>query len=297
MAFLQPDILPAMAEAIHRQLAAARGGRLAEDSLVANVVPTGLSKGSGGEKYFNDTLRELAGIGAIEISEGQVALPGDGKRVRDRRAMPSIVRSKVMAAELDVDLWEKDELGSLVLLGARDLVRALAWFLSLDVLAGPYSYDKGASPLSRLQEDHTGERLILNDTRWLPFVRWARYLGFLRDAGRSGQAVLPDPTHAVRAVLPTCVTNNDWAPLSAVVPAIGEALPVLDRGIYRRAILEHGAGGPERAADCSPSLTLAFERLRASGDIELDVGAGDSEKLVFANNRGAFHALRLSGAA
>jgi hypothetical protein len=297
MAFLQPDILPAMAEAIHRQLATARGGRLAEESLAATVVPAGLSKGPGGEKYFWDTFRELAGIRAVELDEGQVSLPHEEKGARDLGAMRSLVRSKAMTAEKEADLWEKDELGSLVLLGARDLVRALAWFLSLDVLSGPYWYDKGPVPISDLQEQHTGERPIFNKDRWYPFVRWARYLGFTRDlslysgAGRSEQVVLPDPTDAVRAVLPRCVPVGEWMPLASVIPAIADLLPVLDGGTYRRAVLAQGA--PAHAADCSSSLTLAFERLRASNEIELDVGAGDAEKVVFAHNRGAFHALRI----
>ena len=81
--------------------------------------------------------------------------------------------------------------------------------------------------------------------------------------------------------------------MSAAIEALSQALPVLDRGKYRRSIHEHGA--PKPATDCSPSLTLAFERLAATGDIEFEVGAGDAEKVVFANNRGAFHALRIRG--
>ena len=299
MAFLQPDILPAMAEAIHRQLAGARGARLSEETLAASVVPSGLSKGSGGDKYFADTLRELAGIGVIQIEDGQVGLPEANRESRSPGAMAGLVRTSAMAAERDSDLWQKDDLGSLMLLGARDLVRALAWFMSLNVLNGPFTFAKGANPLSQLQEVQTGERLIFNETRWLPFVRWARYLGFLRDvslysgSGRSEPGVLPDPTDAVRAVLPRCVSNGDWVPLSAALPTLAAELPVLDGGIYRRAI--HGQGVPASDVDVSPTLTLALERLRARGDIELDVGAGDAEKLVFANNRGAYHALRLVG--
>lgn len=287
-----------MAEAIHRQLAVARGGRLAEDSLLASVVPPGLSKGSAGAKYFNDTLRELSGIDVVRIEDGHVSLPDDLPHVRDAGAMPHLVRSRAMAAEKSVDLWEKDEYGSLALLGARDLVRALAWFLSLDVLKGPFTYEKREADLSQLQEVHTGERPIFNEERWRPFVRWARYLGFMRDlslysgAGKSETAALPDPTDAVLAVLPNCVAIGEWAPLSSVIPALANELPVLDRGIYRQAIHERGAPGGD--VECSPSLTLAFERLRARGDIELEVGAGDAEKVVFANNRGAFHALRIA---
>jgi hypothetical protein len=290
-----------MAEAIHRQLADARGGRLSEESLAAAVVPTGLSKGTIGEKYFGDTLRELASIGAVQVADGQVSLPDGEPGLREVGAMRDLVRSRAMVSEREVDLWEKDELGSLVLLGARDLVRALAWFLSLDVLAGPYSYDKGSAPISSLQEQHTGERLIFNKDRWHPFVRWARYLGFTRElslysgAGRSEQGLLPDPTDALRTVLPRCVPIGEWVAVNAAITAVAEALPILDRGVYRRSIHEQGA--PDGAADCSPSLTLAFERLSATGEIEFEIGAGDAEKVVFANNRGAFHAMRLPGQA
>jgi hypothetical protein len=301
MAFLQPDVLPAMAEAIHRQLAAARGGRLAPETLKASVVPEGLSKGSGGEKYFTDTLRELTNIHVLDFRDGQISLSASEDGVRGPGAMRALVRSGAMRAECESDLWEKDEAGSLILLGARDLVRVFSWFLNLDVLGAPYVYSKSANSLERLQLEQTDENLIMNDTRWLPFVRWGRYLGLLSEmsmysgAGRSDSAVIPDPTVALRSVLPRCVPVGEWVPLSTVLNAIAEELPVLDGGIFRRAIQDHGA--PEWDTDCSPSLSLAFEHLRASGDIELDVGAGDAEKVVFANNRGAFHALRIRGAA
>jgi hypothetical protein len=251
-----------------------------------------------GEKYFGDTLRELAGIGVVRIEDGQVRLPDDVARAREPGGMRDLIRVRAMAAERGSDLWEKDDQGALVLLGARDLVRALAWLLSLNVLAGPFTYAKGNAPLSELQVDHTGDRLIHNDERWRPFVRWARYLGFTRDislysgTGTAEAGLLPDPTDAIHAVLSQCIPVDDWVPLSSAILVLATELPVVDGGIYRRAVIDRGA--PEYDADCSPSLTLALERLRARGDIDLEVGAGDAEKLVFANNRGAFHALRLT---
>ena len=297
MAFLQPDSLPAMAEAIHRQLVAARGNRLTEESLRAFVVPKGISKGQGADNYFSYTLGQLTAIGAVIADENQISLPTDPDYAQTPGAMRDLVRSKAMAAERQSDLWEKDESGTLSLLGARDLVRVFAWFLSLDVLSGPYTYDGSGGQLGTLQRDHTREYLIYNKTRWLPFVRWGQYLGLLSKtslyagSGTSETAVIPDPTNAVRSVLPRCVPRNDWVPFSTAIAAIGKELPVIDQGIYRKAILERRK--PDWDADCSPSLTLAFERLRASGEIEFDPGAGDAQKTVLANNRGAFHALRL----
>jgi hypothetical protein len=298
MAFIQPDILPAMAEAIHRQLLSARGGKLSRENLQATTVPSGMSKGPGAEKLFGDTLRELIAIGVLNEVDGDVRLP-EAPEARVPGAFRKFIRTRAMEAELDSDLWEKDEQGSLSLVGARDLVRALAWFLNLDVLSGPYHFNKTTTKISELQEQQTGERPIYNEWRWLPFIRWARYLGFLSDmslysgSGGSTDAALPDPTRAVADTLPRFL-DVEFTPIESVVASLAEALPVLDRGVYRRAILDRGA--PEPPSDISPALTLAFQRLAAQGVVELEVGAGDASKLTFANNVGAFHAVRLVAA-
>src|SRR4051812_2636692 len=112
MAFMQPDILPAMAEAMHRQLVAAPGARLKRATLQESVVPTGIS-GPGSEKLFGDTLRELVGIGALEAKEDEVRLP-DAVGAREAGAMPRLIRAAAMGAERDADLWERDSYGSLV---------------------------------------------------------------------------------------------------------------------------------------------------------------------------------------
>ncbi len=294
MAFLQPDILPAMAEAIHRQLRTARGAHLKRDALEASVVPFA-GRGSGGLKLFNDTLRELSVIGAVTITDDEVRLP-DTPHSREPDQMARLVRERAMAAELETDLWEKDDAGSLVLIGARDLVRALAWFLNLNATEGPFDFDATSPKLTELQEHQTGERPIFNIERWRPFVRWGRYLGFLSDmslysgSGSSVATVLPDPTRAMQQAL-TKILSSEWMPMESVVPALAQELPVLDGGVYRRAMYERGV--PDWETDCSPSLTLGFLRLKALGFIELQVGAGDAPKATFANNQGAFHAVRL----
>jgi hypothetical protein len=295
MAFLQPDILPAMAEAMHRQLAEARGARLKRATLQDSVVPSGLRR-AGNSKLFDDTLRELLGIGALEAKDDDICLP-DVSGAREPGAMARIVRAQAMATEREADLWERDASGSLVLTGARDLVRALAWFLNLNVLTGPFDFLETTPNLTNLQDDHLGERPIFNIERWRPFVRWARYLGFVSDyslyggSGSSTAAVFPDPSQAIAAVLPV-ILNGDWVPLESVVSRLAEELPVLDGGVYRRAIIERGA--PEAKADCSPTLTLALRTLEAGGVIELQEGIGDAPKLTLADNVGAYHAVRMA---
>src|SRR4051812_44259281 len=111
-----------MAESIFRQLANARGGHLTRSALHELITPKGTV--AAGSNMLTETLRELLGIGALTEADDTISLsgplPAGGAR--------SWIRDSVMQAELGVDLWETDEVGSLVLLGARDLVRALAWF-------------------------------------------------------------------------------------------------------------------------------------------------------------------------
>ena len=295
MAFLQPDILPAMAEAIHRQLAAAPGGRLSQDTLQGWLMPKGVES-PGGLKIFRDTMRELLVIGALEDDDGTISLPGDVPGARRSGAMREIVRVKAMRAELDTDLWEKDAENRLLLIGARDLVRAVAWFLSLSVVAGPYDFERTTPALSELQERHTGERPIFNIERWRPFERWTQYLGFstalpMELRNRWAEPLLPDPTQAIRSRLASLLDHDGWTPIGEVMAALGEYLPVLDGGQFRRAI--HDKGAPETEAGCSSSLSLGFKRLEANGTIELSTGGGDATTVTFADGHGAYHAMRL----
>ncbi|MGO9791892.1 MAG: protein DpdG [Solirubrobacteraceae bacterium] len=298
MAFMQPDILPAMAEAVHRQLRGAPGGRLTRETLQAWLLPKGIES-QGGVKVFSDTLRELVAIGALEEEGGSVALPADVDGAREPGAMPEVIRIKAMLAELETDLWEKDDQGALVLVGARDLVRAVAWFLSLDIEDGPFEFERTTPALSDLQEQHMDrERPIFNIERWRPFVRWTRYLGFSSDLtlnirGQHVSALMPDPTAAIRSRLQSLLDRADWTPIGDVMAALASDLPVLDGGIYRQSI--HAKGAPVANVDCSPSLSLAFKRLEAAGTLELDPGGGDATTVTFANDHGAYHAMRWKG--
>jgi hypothetical protein len=295
MAFLQPDIVPAMAEGIHRQLGAAPGGRRKRETIIQDLLPKGIDS-SRGRAVFTATLRELTSIGAIEEAEEQLALPADLPWARAPGTMPMLIRRRAMLAERESDLWEKDDGGALVLVGARDLVRAIAWFLNLDVQDGPFDFDGTTPAISDLQETQLGgERLILNVERWRPFVRWARYLGFSSGwvfGSQFAPAVMPDPTQAVSSVVIDLLSTSDWRPISEVIAALADALPVLDGGIYRGAILARGA--PTVEADVSPSLSLALCRLQANGTIELTGGGGDAVALTFANGLGAFWGMRLA---
>ena len=289
MALNQPDISPAVAEAIYRQLRGAPGGHLSEETVRRRVVPDGLGS-LAGTTMFVSTLRELKAIAAlVDDATGNLALNARDGRA-DATSMAAIIRQAAMDAERDRDVWERDEDGYLVLTGALDFVRAIAWLLSLPLEDAPYAW-QNADRLSAadLQRQQLPDLVVLNEERWRPFTRWAVYLGFATNAGGG---LIPDPTRAVREALRAMYggRRSEWVTFDRALDDLAGALPVLDTGIYRRAVVEHGA--PGAGGTVSASLTLAFRRLEKAKDIQLDVGAGDAAKVVFANNEGAYHALR-----
>lgn len=295
MAFLQPDILPAMAVAIIRQLASARGGRLSADSLESLVVP--FRDGGSGKTLYTNTLRELRAVGVVAEQDGNLALRTGADGATD---IPRMLRSAVMEAELDTDLWEKGDDGTLLLRGARDLIRAVAWFLSLDPVKGPYFFEDGNPSVATLQEQELGERVIYNPTRWPPFERWSVFLGFARavprlDGGRWRNGLIPDPSAAIASVLPELVQPGVSTALTGLTLQLGDRLPVLDGGLYRTSVLQRA--GADDDAPSSPALSLALKELERRGDLKLEVGAGDAEKLLLAQNHGAYHALTWKGVA
>lgn len=269
MALLNPpQILPNVARVLYRALHAADASGLSRDDLAKAVAPASLPRGDGapsgaGSKALDDTIAACITIGLIERQDDQLGLhPGLPAAARDRRhwdaALPSIVLDLVLDERLNHGLWESTE-------GARDLTRALAWFLGQDTLAPPAAWNEpnGADIAQERQVTGT-ERIFSNDTRWGAFDRWVTFLGLGTRLPREGKSLLvPDPTSALRSVLPELSTAARQ-PVLDFTEAVGRRLPVLDGGIYRRAIEERMRPEAVLAAEdlLSPSLAHALLRLR-----------------------------------
>lgn len=283
MAFNQPDILPAAAEAIYRVLTRAPGAKLSNDSLIERIVP---DAGGAGTKVITDTLRELRAVGVVVESGDQLILRDDLAREDREGGMRTIILRSVLREADRQELWADDGTG-LSLTGGLDLIRALSWMLLLPVSGSPWSWD-GTASAQQEQADHFAELFIRNEERWRPFVRWAAYLGFASTFG--DYVLVPDPTAAVSRELRSSLKGRGFQPLTEVVDGLGDVLPVLDRGSVNLAMRERYPIDWE--PQLSPALTLALTRLRAAGRVELDEGRGDGEKLLFADDQGAYHAIR-----
>ena len=119
--------------------------------------------------------------------------------------------------------------------GPKDLVRAIAWFLTQDPFT-PYNW----AAVAQFQRDAFGPGQALplrNEYRWDRFGYWAPALGFAARPlahveGRS--PLLPDCTVAVRDTAWSLWNEGATVSAGEFVAQIVEALPVLPGGSYSR---------------------------------------------------------------
>ncbi|HUP86877.1 MAG TPA: protein DpdG [Acidimicrobiales bacterium] len=268
MALLNPpQILPNVAVVLFRALRSADNYELTREDLERTVAPAALPRGEGaatgpGSKGLDDTLNACVVIKMFEREGESVRLhPELPDDVRDRRREPDLrrlIRRLVLREELNFGLWDSTE-------GARDLTRALAWYLAQDPLRAPGAWNEPHGvDIVQERQFGAGERVFSNDTRWGAFDRWASFLGFGVHIPRDNKNVLlPDPTGAVRDVLTEVLTatRQEVAP---VVEELGRRIPVLDSGTYRREVEDRMRPDAVIASadSISPSLTHALLRLR-----------------------------------
>jgi hypothetical protein len=268
MALLNPpQILPNVAVVIFRALRSADNYELTREDLERSVAPAALPRGEGaaagpGSKGLDDTLNACVVFKMIEREGETVRLhPQLPEDVRDRRREPDLrrlIRGLILSEELNFGLWESTE-------GARDLTRALAWYLAQDPLRAPGGWNEPHGvDIVQERQFGAGERVFSNDTRWGAFDRWASFLGFGVHIPRDNKNVLlPDPTEVVRDALPEVLTETRQE-VGPVVEDLGRRIPVLDSGTYRREVEDRMRSDAVVASSdsLSPSLTHALLRLR-----------------------------------
>lgn len=165
------------------------------------------------------------------------------------------------------DLWAREEARS------ADLTRSLAWLLALDV------YRQGSENLFSLANDHiygTGLTLMQNGERVVGLRSWGYFLGFVRHP----KAIDIDPTLAISDVLPDCIEPGEEMPATNLIEKLANALPVIDGGRYRLAVLDklrENALQPLQATQLSTSLSRALHCLMVDQTLQLssraDVGS------------------------
>lgn len=268
MALLNPpETLPNVARILYRTLRAADGFRSQREALATAVAPPALRRADddsgAGSRAFEHTLRACVEVRLLEQVDDVVSLHPDlPDESRNRRRsddhLPSLMRSLILSDALNHGLWDSTE-------GSRDLTRALCWFMCQDPLRPPGRWLDSDGPQALQNRDFpAGARVFSNDTRWGAFDRWVPFLGFGYHLIRDGREVLvPDPTAVLRGVLPELLTHARQE-VGLVLELLASAVPVMDGGVYRRAVEERMRPASVPGADdqLSPSVAHALLVLR-----------------------------------
>ena len=215
MALLNPPELRAsVLVIITGYLAACRGQREKQDRLLDVLAPPGLSSDGKHQNDISVNLTCARELGLVNTEGDDVRLAPEVRKPASESvpAMVEHIRHRILAPEINTAEWGSQQ-------GARDLTNALAWFLQFPASEAPTGFEGSERNAADLQTVDFGKRHdanvatadeedggaggwpITNDTRWRTFRRWACSLGFCW-LSPSGD-LIPDPTPAVRAILPT----------------------------------------------------------------------------------------------
>ena len=109
------------------RLLLASDGKLAEKDAKLLLTPPSLTAGENDE--YDVAVKTLADLDIVTRADGIVALRGEARTLSsdDVTGFNGLLRRAALDPARNVGLAETDDLG-----GAKDLVRALAWFLTQD---------------------------------------------------------------------------------------------------------------------------------------------------------------------
>ena len=247
--------LPSYVWAVARFLLSA-GGQYPADGARELLCPATLRPGD--TATFNDaigTLKDLALItdegGELRLSPAAQVLSPD-----DVAGFCDLLRRAVLGQAQNTGLDGSGDQTRTKDAGAKDLVRALAWFLTLDAFT-----PLGLDDVVQLQESAFPARLgnpIVNDVRWGFFLYWAPALGFAAQSMLDkdlGRRLVPDCTVAVRRTVLAVWPKGERIDAADAIDRIIEELPVLPGGRYSRML-----GLPAPATDVASSLSSALLR-------------------------------------
>ncbi|MGY2129385.1 protein DpdG [Blastococcus sp. SYSU DS0617] len=272
MAVLNPPrVIPGLGRSIVNFLIENRNS-WDEAGLVDTFKPAGVNEDGGAADGVRNTISAFRAIGILESGAGgsttvasSVTTSG---RAFDRSGFRQLMLKHVFDLDRDGDPWSIAE-GEAKTGGARDLSRALSWFLAQDALGEPLRW---ADNVERLQADQfatnqNDQWALINDTRWNPFARWAPALGLaVPSVVRSKAGLVPLPTLAITDAL------EEWAdarmPIRQFLTVLARKLPVLPGGVIRNGLVARLGADPDpgiQAHAVDSSVAQALRILEARG--------------------------------
>jgi hypothetical protein len=293
MAILNPpSSLPGLARSMTNYLLGS-DTTCEEERLVALFSPPGLAGDDAGSRGVDNTLVVGRAIGLFEhTGDRRVLLSRPAVDRADGRPYSKVdfrrlVRDLVLDRERDGDPW--DNAAGPRTSGARDLARALSWFLAQDASGPPLTWNADdrhsiqSLQSSQLRSVPRDDRAILNDTRWGAFTRWAPFLGLTDHAyvQSVGIGLVPFPAVAIRDVLAELPPGAQS--VAAVLQYIRKRLPVLHGGAYRRSLDSLLPDDPDpcvRRNGLDSSIAQSLLLLEEEGILKLEQRADAERELI-----------------
>ena len=272
-----PASLPAPMWAVVRFLISAHGQHPADSAQAMLCPPSLLPEASRSkDETFNRAVRSLRELGLVTADDGQLSLSPAGRRLAadDIDGFCAALRAAVLDPGRNEGLGESDDQT-----GPKDLVRALAWFLSCD----PFT-SLNWNDVVQLQEGAFASQVgkpIVNDFRWNRFAYWAPALGLASEPvledDRPGQPLLPDCTLAVRQTVQSAWVKDQRVDAAEAAERIVADLPVLPGGRYSQSL------GLRPVPNVSASLSYALLCGHDEGWIRLEHRSDAAREILLAD--------------
>ncbi len=292
-----PGALPGLARSMTNHLLTARAA-YDVPRLTALFAPEGLNESKDWTRGVDNTLQAARAIGLLEGPRGEaVEVSGtvrerSGGRPFSREEFRRTIRDLALDLKRDGNPWAVD--ADVRTSGARDLSRALSWFLAQDAMGpaltwtAPDEHNAERLQSTQLREIPEDDRPIGNDTRWGAFSRWALAMGLAEPAPirGGGTGIVPLPVGAIRDVV-LGMERRVW-PVGEFLDALGAALPVVDGGVVRaglRDVLPEEPDPAVRADAVDSSISQSVLLLEDEGHVTLTYGS-DAEARVFVDPEG-----------
>ncbi|MEU4368897.1 hypothetical protein [Micromonospora chersina] len=286
-----PDILPEAMRYLLRAVLAHPGARCRKPELLELVAPVGLTEAmkpldgdrdadsdvdntaASGRLIADRSLSALAALGFVELAETDVAAT---EVVLDRWRTTQEVTAASFSRLLRLRIWHiaTTEISGDADARVRDLVDALAVLFASRQPLRPFEFETGLG--RRFDEAQTqwfgpkkSDWPVTNSTQFLPFCRWAPYLGLAQPI--SGRSLVAD---ASRALLEDLIDLPHGRIRAAeFIARCGERLPISDDG--PRSLWKADDG-----QELSPGMSMSLRQLEVSGHLTLPTAESDTETLV-----------------
>ncbi|MFW0793302.1 protein DpdG [Gordonia sp. CPCC 205515] len=251
------------------------GNTIDRTELAARLLPKDLRTGDNPTASLDTTLTAIRDSGLLAVSGDAVSTtPIVDEFTRGKQVTPQQFRRLFQKSIFDPsneDPW-KHGTGDTLTAGAKDLNRALSWFLAQDCMSvvtwdtnstGVYSAQ--ALQIDQLPDAET-LRPFSNDVRWNTFARWSVAIGMAEPALR-GNGLHPNATVAIRDVTremsPTVHRVDDY------LAELARRLPVLSGGTMRRGFLQHTDSDPDPHVSTAALDTTVGQALLALEEEDL----------------------------